>query len=209
PSLRSRLCWAGGLLLAVVLAVGVAWQFSPKFDARIERTLMALHDTRAGLNKSLSGRLSIWTTSARMIAAHPINGVGVRGFRYAYPEYAAPGDRFVAEQHGDKGAYHAHQWVLEVLSETGVIGLLLWCAGFAVAWRTWRRADASARRRAWPFTLALGVMLFPLNTHLAFYSAWWGLLFWWLLVLWCVAVRGLKTEDGGLSSRQRTEVGHR
>jgi hypothetical protein len=36
--------------------------------------------------------------------------------------------------------------------------------------------------------LALGVMLFPLNTHLAFYSAWWGLLFGWLLGLWCAAL---------------------
>jgi hypothetical protein len=30
--------------------------------------------------------------------------------------------------------------------------------------------------------------VFPLNTHLAFYSAWWGLLFWWLLALWCAAL---------------------
>ena len=31
-------------------------------------------------------------------------------------------------------------------------------------------------------------MLFPLNTHLAFYSAWWGLLFAWLLGLWCAGL---------------------
>jgi hypothetical protein len=37
-------------------------------------------------------------------------------------------------------------------------------------------------------TLALGVMLFPLNSHLAFYSAWWGLLFAWLLGLWCASL---------------------
>jgi hypothetical protein len=36
--------------------------------------------------------------------------------------------------------------------------------------------------------VALGVMLFPLNTHLAFYSAWWGLVFGWLLGLWCAAL---------------------
>ena len=27
-------------------------------------------------------------------------------------------------------------------------------------------------------------MLFPLNTHLAFYSSFWGLLLFWLLALW-------------------------
>jgi hypothetical protein len=47
----------------------------------------------------------------------------------------------------------------------------------------------AARAQAFPVTVALGVMLFPLNTHLAFYSAWWGLLFAWLLGLWCAALR--------------------
>jgi hypothetical protein len=36
--------------------------------------------------------------------------------------------------------------------------------------------------------VALAVMVFPLTTHLAFYSAWWGLLFGWLLGLWCAAL---------------------
>jgi hypothetical protein len=35
-------------------------------------------------------------------------------------------------------------------------------------------------------------MLFPINTHLAFYSAWWGLLFAWLLGLWCAALYAAK-----------------
>jgi hypothetical protein len=34
----------------------------------------------------------------------------------------------------------------------------------------------------------VGVLLFPLNTHLAVLSAWWGLLFAWLLGLWCAAL---------------------
>ncbi|MGH8190650.1 MAG: hypothetical protein ACREP2_04315, partial [Rhodanobacteraceae bacterium] len=52
----------------------------------------------------------------------------------------------------------------------------------------WRSVSAEARRRAFPATVALAVTVFPLNTHLAFYSAWWGLLFWWLLALWCAAL---------------------
>ena len=126
-----------------------------------------------------------------MFVAHPLNGVGVRGFRYAYPQYAPENDHFVVSGEAcgvGEGACHAHQLVLEVLTETGAIGLLLWLAAVAVAWRAWRRAGAAARTRAFPVTLALGVMLFPLNTHLAFYSAWWGLLFAWLLGLWCSAL---------------------
>jgi len=64
----------------------------------------------------------------------------------------------------------------------------LWLAACALAWRRWRAVSAAARDRAFPASLALAVMLFPLNTHLAFYSAWWGLLFAWLLALWCAAL---------------------
>jgi hypothetical protein len=75
-----------------------------------------------------------------------------------------------------------------VLSETGVIGLALWLGGAALALRAWRRQATAARACAFPATVSLAVMLFPLNTHLAFYSAWWGLLFAWLLGLWCAAL---------------------
>ncbi|QEE25972.1 O-antigen ligase family protein [Rhodanobacter glycinis] len=182
------LCAAGAVLL--MLAGGVAWKTSARFDARMQRTLDVFHGGEQGLNAALTGRLDIWRVSARMIAAHPFNGVGVRGFRYAYPHYAPADDHFVvAESCGvGQGACHPHQWVLEVLASTGVVGLLLWLAGLAWALRAWRQVGTAARMHAFPATLALGVMLFPLNSHLAFYSAWWGLLFAWLLALWCAGL---------------------
>ncbi|MDQ3038941.1 MAG: hypothetical protein M3R16_03950, partial [Pseudomonadota bacterium] len=66
------------------------------------------------------------------------------------------------------------QIVLEVLSETGVSGLLLWLGGAAMALRAWRYADRMARERARPAMLALAVSVFPFNTHLAVYSTFWG-----------------------------------
>ncbi len=193
PLRFAGLCVIGALLLSV--AGGVAWKTSTRFDERMDRTMLALHGTNQSIDAALSGRLDIWHTSIRMIAAHPVNGVGVRGFRYAYPEYAQANDHFVVSSEAcgvGQGACHAHQLVLEVLTETGTLGLLLWLGAVALAWRAWRRVGAVARARAFPSTLALGVMIFPLNTHLAFYSAWWGLLFAWLLGLWCAAlyVRG-------------------
>ena len=90
--------------------------------------------------------------------------------------------------HGDEGAFHAHNLLLEVLSETGVIGLLFWIAGATIAIRAWRRASPDARARAFAPGLALVAMTFPLNTYFAFYSAEWGLLFWWLFALYCAAL---------------------
>jgi O-antigen ligase len=184
-----------GALAAVVALIGTfAWHDSARFGARIERSLLALRGTELAVDEASSGRLSIWRTALAMSAAHPLTGVGVRGFRYAYPRYAASDDRFV-DTASDTGASHAHQIVLEVLSETGAMGLLFWLAGAWLAWRAWRRAPPDARARATAPALAVIAMCFPLNTHLAFYSAWWGLLFWWLLALYAAAL-GAGEGDG-------------
>lgn len=182
--------WVLGACVIAGFAIGIAWKTSPRFDTRVDRTLLALNGSPQAVDTAASGRLEIWRTASRMYADHPINGVGVRGFRYAYPAYAQTGDRFLSvEACGvGEGACHPHQIVLEVLDDTGAIGLILWLVGLAFALRAWRGVSPEARRRAWPATIALAATLFPLNTHLAFYSAWWGLLFWWLLSLWCAAL---------------------
>jgi O-antigen ligase len=184
--------------LIALAAGGIAWNVSAPFHARMARTLMVTHGGSANLDQALSGRLDIWRDAMRMSAEHPLNGVGVRGFRYAYPAYAPANDHFVvAEPCGvGQGACHPHQLMLEVLAETGAIGLVLWLAAVTLAVRRWWSSGVAARRRAFPVTVALAAMLFPLNTHLAFYSAWWGLLCWWLIGLWCAALYAdLDTTD--------------
>ena len=180
-------------LAASIAVVGVvaalALHDSQGFGARVQRSLLVFGGSEGAVDTASAGRLSIWRTALAMWRAHPATGVGVRGFRYAYPAYAAPGDTFV-DTTSDTGALHAHQIMLEVLSETGVVGLLFWLAGAALAVRAWLRADAATRARAFAPGLALAVMCFPLNTHFAFYSAWWGLLFWWLLAFYCAAIAG-------------------
>ncbi len=191
--------WCAAAALVLVLAGGLAWQTSARFHDRMARTLLVLHGTDQSLDTALSGRLDIWHASVAMIAAHPVNGVGVRGFRYAYPHYAPADDHFVVSREAcgiGEGACHPHQLVLEILTGTGALGLLLWLVAAAWAWRAWRQVGELARARAFPASLALGVMLFPLNSHLAFYSAWWGLLFAWLLGLWCAALY-VKADQAG------------
>jgi O-antigen ligase len=178
----------------IALAGLVALHDSTAFAVRVQRSQLALQGSEQALDEAAAGRVRIWGTALRMAAAHPIAGVGARGFRYAYAAYARPGDAFVDPVTGE-GASHAHQIVLEVLTETGVIGLALWIFGAACALLAWRRADASARERAFAPGLALAAMCFPLNSHLAFYSAWWGLLFWWLLALYCAAL-ATRNADG-------------
>jgi O-antigen ligase len=160
-----------GLLVGGVLTV-VAASTSDFLGPRIERSLEALEMEQEGVDFALSGRLVLWQTTADIIADHPLTGVGTDNFQRAYRAYASPDDQFV--ENGLPGAFHAHQIVLEVLSETGMVGLLLWLAAVAIALRAWRFAAPEARERAAAPALALLVTVFPLNTHLAFYSTFWG-----------------------------------
>jgi O-antigen ligase len=175
--------------LAAALVIGLAsigggllYHGSDHFKARVDRTLLAMSGTRSGVDDALALRLPIWEVALRMGLDHPINGVGVRGFRTAYPDYAAADDVWVRAD-PRRGALHAHQIVLEIWTETGVIGLACWLAGLMVLIRRWRAAAAAERELAIAAAAALIAMCFPLNTHLAFYSGFWGLLFWWLLAL--------------------------
>lgn len=160
-------CVAVGAVAAVVLTVSV-----PQVGDRVARTAMAWEGENDGVNQALSGRAQIWAAATCMIQEHPVNGVGARGFRDAYP--ACNPDPAAQEVWGDGPALHAHQIVLEILAETGLLGLLLWLAAVAQAWRAWRFAPPEARERARPAMLALAVTVFPFNTHLAFYSTFWG-----------------------------------
>ncbi|NII12295.1 O-antigen ligase family protein [Oleiagrimonas sp. C23AA] len=190
-SIRRFALWAVLALLVAGTGGALAWKTSPRFEARMQRTLLVFAGSEQAINTASSGRLDIWSTAWRMFKAHPINGVGVRSFRYAYPHYAPSNDHFVVSEEScgkGQGACHAHQLVLEVATGSGVLGLLMWLAGAVLALRCWRQVGPMARAQAFPATVALAVTVFPLNTHLAFYSAWWGLLFWWLLSLWCAAL---------------------
>ncbi|MEJ5209012.1 O-antigen ligase family protein [Denitratimonas sp. CY0512] len=180
------------LTLAVLLAGIAGYSVSERFAQRVDRTAAALSGDYAALDHALSGRLPIWETSWQMGLAHPVNGVGVRAFRYVYPEFAAPDDPFV-DIEGVEGASHAHHIVLELFSETGLLGLGLWLAAIIFAWRAARRMPETARHRAHPASVALLVTLFPLNTHYAVYSAFWGLTLLWLVAVWLVL---LGAENG-------------
>jgi len=181
-----------GMLAFGAIALAVLGLASPQVRERLQRTTHALSASGEGVDTALSGRTRIWGAALCMAREHPVNGVGARNFREAFPA-CDPSPAEIAAW-GEGPALHAHQIVLEILSETGAFGLLLWLAGAALGWRAWRYADAAARERARPAMLALVVTLFPLNTHLAFYSTFWGGL---TLLLAALYAGSLLSREGG------------
>ena len=184
--------WKVGMVSVIVASLGLAAVFQHQdVRARLDQTLLLFSGDETLIDRALSNRLTLWKTAARMIEAHPINGVGVRAFRYAYPEYAQPGDLMVNpdKQTGQiTGAAYAHQIVLEVLSEAGIIGLIGLLIFYAALIRAWLRAETHAKKIALPFALAALAWLFPINTHTAFYSSQWSQLVWLLLALYCASL---------------------
>lgn len=190
-----HLRWQTGVAIATLLIALLAafTHTHPQAQHRFQSTLGLFSGERQATDDAVSGRLVIWETAVRMLQAHPVNGVGCSGFRHAYPEFAPPNDRFINTQ-SEIGAFHAHQLLLQVGSDTGFIGLSGLMLFFAIWLRSWRHADFTRKAPALPFALAPFVWLFPLNTHSSFYSSQWSQLIWLLLALYCAVLAGKRLQ---------------
>jgi hypothetical protein len=100
------------------------------------------------------GRLQLWTAAARMIAAHPLLGVGPDNFRLSYGEYAGirPADPRI----------HSNNMYIEVLTGSGLVG------GLAFAWLLWRAAGVvlpDLRAPAGAMAMGVAAALFAVALH--------------------------------------------
>ena len=103
-------------------------------------------------------------------------GVGPRGYRYAYANYAVEGD-FWLDRNG-VGQTHPHLLLLEVAAETGVLGLIGLMGFYA---KLGRELVARCAQAIPIWLLCAAIAWFPLNAHLAFYGSYWSTLIWLLV----------------------------
>ena len=172
----------------VFAAIIASYLVSPLFQERVEQSLALTQGTKEAIGVASSLRMPIFNTSLTMFKAHPVNGVGVRAFPKAYMKYAAQDDIHIQLSGGKSGATHAHNLVLEVMADTGVIGLLGLLTGFVLVVRFWRRMTPSRRTEAFPFALAVALALFPLNSHFALFGTYMSSLIWVLFGLWVACI---------------------
>jgi O-antigen ligase len=186
----------------LVIVIAITYAVSPVLQKRVETTLALAEGTEAALNEATSKRIPIFRHALEMYRDHPVNGVGVRAFPEAYVEYAAPDDphiEFHLKTIGEpRGARHAHNVVLELMADMGTIGVLGFIAGLGFALRLWRSMTPDQRQEAFPFVLALALILFPVNTHFAIYGKFISSLIWVLIGLWASA-----TDPAPRRHRQR------
>ncbi len=181
-SSRARYIIAGALCVAVVL-VGTVFYKSPDINRRIV-LLTGILGSEYQAERATSMRTPIWDTAGNMFRDNWLNGVGPRGFRYAYRDYAEDDNYFVRQ--GQDGQTHPHLVFLEIAVETGVIGLTGFILFYLVILRYWWRGRHSTINGAW--TAALLAATFPLNAHLAFYGSYWSGFLWLLIACVLAAV---------------------
>jgi O-antigen ligase len=172
-----------------VIVLAISYYSSPLFQERLDVTRAFTTGQEIVLDQSSMERIPIFRTALRMYAEHPVNGVGVRAFPRAYMVYADADDVHIRKSGGQSGATHAHNVVLEVMSDTGTIGLVGLALALLFLWRHHGRTTPGERRDAFPFALAVFLVLFPLNSHFAIYGTYTSSLIWFLLGLWGAALR--------------------
>ncbi len=187
----SKKAVVGSFLVMGVVLAGLSTNEGLK--GRITHTFQGLAAADyASLDKATAYRLTLWSTAVVMIEDNWINGVGLKSFRYAYPDYAAPDDIYMsrsAEGEPKTGAFHGHQIVIDALASTGLFGLVgLLLAFWLVFWRFFLQV---ARIKQWiPLGYYCGMVgvLFPINTHLSLYKAYWAQAFWLLAALFLASL---------------------
>lgn len=138
------------LVLVSGVVIGTVWLGGDRLATSIEESRVELNPDPTNLRVGVS-RNEIWKASWKLLAAHPLLGVGMGAYWAAIPEFH--------DASGIMTPQEAHNDYLELLASGGVVGLALggWFA-VSVFRRTRKNLRSANRfRRAAGFGAALGI----------------------------------------------------
>jgi tetratricopeptide (TPR) repeat protein len=151
--------------------------------------------------RSFSARLVMWQATARMIAGHPLAGVGAGAWEVDLPLYQEPGSQLETD-------YYAHNEILQLLAEYGLLGWVFLLSLLAylgkAAWQTLRDRSPEALAEAPLRVLTLTSLLMLLivsNAGFAWRLASTGALF--ALALALLAASDARLNRGGFTGAMR------
>ena len=173
------------IALVLTMIMGAIVVKHEPINRRVMVTMGLFSGDYDAIDKATAKRLPLWKTAIYMARENWINGVGPRGFRHAYAEFTGDNDYW-----SETGQTHPHQLILEIITESGMIGLLGLFVFLFLFYRFAAGTDIDPP--LFPWALAVLVVIFPINTHMAFYGSYWSSFFWLLLVL-CFVAAGNKT----------------
>lgn len=177
-----RLNWRGrrvAMFATLLVVAGALAAMNPNLRTRLSDTSGLFSTNAASIDQATAYRLTLWRTGAHIFADHWLTGIGPRGFRHIYAEYAAADDFWIKRI--GSGQTHPHQFMLEVAVETGVLGLAAYLVFFGCLLRLLLRPTPGRELPVW--LLGAAIAWLPLNAHLAFYGGYWSSLAWMLLAI--------------------------
>ena len=186
-ALRRIAAVLGAMVLTGVLSA-YAWPGSAErmwkvVAPRVESLEGLWSGDRDQIERAVTWRVSIWMTAVNMWSHHWLNGVGPRGFHYAYREFNPDVDYYLSNDGSHGAATSPHLQLLEIATEAGVIGLAGYIILLFALFAKLRALDGELLEATWPYALILIVALFPFSGHLGFYGVFSAGLIWWMIIL--------------------------
>jgi O-antigen ligase len=186
-NLKEHIPTISKVLASLIFLSFIAYNSFTPFQIRADKTLQALNFDSTSIQES-TGRLDIWKGAVDVIKENPINGVGIRGFRYT-------------ESTGNISRLHVHSTTLEILTEAGIIGFIGYIFFF---WLIYTKVfkPVSQLTHLQRFTLGSVVAAAsPLSMSLAFYSSNKATVFWYITAL-LVSFFFVKASDKDLELKK-------
>ena len=115
------------LLISLVVFLGAGAFISENYFGNVERNIKSYFNGQENNNQSQSSveeRLTIWQGSTEIVKSNPYIGVGFGNWKI---HYGAITDQPTRAKSGRVVISKAHNVYLEILCETGIIGLLFYC----------------------------------------------------------------------------------
>jgi len=176
-SRKNFLKLTGGIAFIGLLVITTTITFHEPTNERFNVTLGLFSNDYETIDKATASRLPLWQTALTIFKQNPINGIGPRGYRHVYTKYSEPDDYW-----HKLTQTHPHLLILEVMAETGIIGLLGYLIIFFPLIILARQNPAKIELL--PFLIPVLVAIFPFNAHMAFYGSIWSSIIWLLVALY-------------------------
>lgn len=177
------------ILLLVFIVVGFAAYQVPHVKRYVTTTSLLFKGDFKSIDEATAYRLSLWTIAYKIGLDNYLNGIGPRGYRYVFREYAQESNRWYKT-----AQTHPHQMTLEIFTETGLIGISAYLIFWFLLFRFLLRLRGESLQRAAPWGIAAIVAMSPINSHMAFYGNYWSTISWWLLIIMVVMANQSKVE---------------
>ena len=163
----------GGLVLVAIL--GIVLVTTKSVQRRVDLTKGLFSTNIEQIDKATSHRVDLWKVAWKIYTRNWIDGIGPRGFRDVYQKYASKDNRFYKT-----GETHPHMVILEILAESGTIGLAGYLFFLFLLARNTKRYFHD--KTCFACFLSLITASFPINSHVAFYGAYWSSILWWMIM---------------------------